>query len=543
MNRWITIIGLATISFYSQAETKNLSSAIKAVTLYGDRAAITRQAEVSLPAGQHELIFANLPNTLDTNSVQVNAEATAPTTILDVTTAQTYKLENTNQRLQKIDEQIKAVQDELKQLADKNTLLNNQLDFINKTQSVILAPSKDASRPTANDLKSIMQLTKDKLSQILTQQRAVTKQRTDLQKQLSALQGERYPLQRNQGLAVKNVTVRVNLSQSANVKLDLTYMSSGANWYPSYDARFISKDKKLTLNYLGVISQRTGEDWQNVKLTLSTAKPSLGGNAPILTSWIVDEFKPAIASPEPAPYATTTDALMTPARMLSASKNNSNVVKQMASVDLGTTSASFYIAKPTSLISGASQQKVAITTIQLSSELNYLTVPRLAEVAYLQAKSTNHSDFPLIAGSLNIFMNNRFITTSQLKTTMPKEELKLELGGDEGINVKFKQMRRFTEKTGFTSSNEKVTYEYLITVQNNKQTDETIKVMDHFPVSQDEKITVKLLSPTPRSDKNFKQDKDGKLTWDWSLKAGEKREATVSFAVEYPTNTKIVGLP
>lgn len=543
MNRWITMIGLATLSLYSQAETKNLSSTIKAVTLYGDRAAITRQAEVSLPAGQHELIFADLPNALDTHSVQVNAEATAPTTILDVTTAPSYKLENTNPRLQKIDEQIKALQNELTLLADKNTILNNQLDFINKTQNVMLAPSKDAARPTASELKSLMQLSQEKLSQVLTQQREVIKQRSDLQKQLSALQDERYPLQRNQGLAVKNVTVRVNLAQAANIKLDLTYMSPGASWHPTYDARFDSKDKKLTLNYLGVISQRTGEDWHHVKLTLSTAKPSLGGKVPSLTSWNIDEYKPVATATAANLVDNLNQRSAAPMTIAELAPAPITAVQQLATVDLGTTSASFHIAKPTTLISGRNQQKVTITTIQLTSELTYLTVPRLAEVAYLQAKSTNHSDFPLIAGSLNIFMDNRFITTSQLKTTLPKQELNLELGGDEAISVKFKQIRRFKEKTGFTSSNEKVTYEYLITVQNNKATDETIKMMDHFPVSQDDKITVKLLSPSPRSDKNFKQDKDGKLTWDWTLKAGEKRETTVSFAVEYPINTKIVGLP
>ncbi|MFD1259319.1 mucoidy inhibitor MuiA family protein [Entomomonas asaccharolytica] len=536
MKQWLSVICLGTLSIYCYAEQKTLTSAIKEVTVYTDRAAITRKAEILLPAGEHELSFNNLPVQLDNNSVQLNALSTVPTTILDVTTKQQARLEEANIRLQKIDQEIKQLNAQLNALADQEKLLINQQEFVKKMQEGVLAPSKDATRPSAQELQNIMQFAKDNLATILEKQRTIVKQTTALKKQLSVLQNERYPIQQKTGYQVKNVVVRVNLQQAGKVNLDLTYMIYGANWYPSYDARFDSRNNKLSVTYLGVISQRTGEDWQNVKLTLSTAKPNLGGNAPELTAWLINEAT-KVKPITPKLAGASGYASMAPAPM--AAMQEEVAVRQIASVDTGMTSASFNIAKPTSLASDGSQQKVTITDIDLASKLQYITVPKLAQAAYLQAASINNTDFPLLAGKLNIFMDNRFITTGSLKTIMPKQELKLDLGVDEGIAITYKQLNRFTEKTGLTSCYNKVTYEYLLTVQNNKQTPETIKIMDHIPVSQDEKITVKLLSPNP---KTIEQDKQGKITWQQTLSAGEKKETMIKFSVEYPVDMNIRGL-
>lgn len=134
-------------------------------------------------------------------------------------------------------------------------------------------------------------------------------------------------------------------------------------------------------------------------------------------------------------------------------------------------------------------------------------------------------------------MDGRFIATGQLKTTMPNEQFKVDLGADEAIKVTYKQLKRFTEKTGFTNSGERITYNYLITVQNNKNKDVKVDIKDHIPMSQNEKIKVKLLSP-----KNISPDKEGKLNWQITLKPMEKQEIPVNFTIDYPVDTQVIGL-
>lgn len=551
MKYWLPIICIGSITFYCQADDATLNSTIKAVTVYADRAEITRQAHIALPAGQHLLRFKNLPAALNTNTIQLNVKGTTPAVILDVTTQQYTPVKDANNRLHEIEQQIQAINHELTLIHGKQSILTNQSALIKDMQEAFLTTPQEGSRPTAQEIKHVIDTTKIQLTQLMTELRALKQQKEILKTQLWVLQEQRTPMLTQSQPQVKDVVVQLKLAQAGSVDLDLNYTTPGASWRPSYDARFNTQDRKLSLNYQGIITQNTGEDWLDVKLTLSTAKPYLGGAVPTLTSWQIDESKPVVAV-QPAYYDSARDQIyqekqelkkatyVTSAAMAPTSPPVNMVVRtKEAVVDMGTTSASFVIEQTTSLNSGAGQQKVAITTLNLPSKLRYITVPRLQSIAYLQADTQNISNYPLIGGQLNIFMDNRFITSGQLNTTMPKEAFKLSLGADEAIAITYKQLSRFTENTGFTSSSEKITYEYLMTVQNNKTTTEFIDILDHIPISQNEKIKVVLLSPTP---KDAQMDSSGHLTWKWQLAPGAKRETTLKFSVEYPVDTKVIGL-
>jgi len=172
----------------------------------------------------------------------------------------------------------------------------------------------------------------------------------------------------------------------------------------------------------------------------------------------------------------------------------------------------------------------------------------LSEAAFLSAYVTNTSDYPLLAGAVNTFLDDTFVAASSLKTVMPGEKFELALGADEGIAIKRKLVNRFAEDTGITAKYRRVTYEFLVTVTNNKKTAEKVVFKDAVPVSRDEKIEVKLLTPAERdlstkeAPKEISREEDGKLVWRLSLKPGEKRELPLRFSVEYPAGTPVTGV-
>jgi len=105
--------------------------------------------------------------------------------------------------------------------------------------------------------------------------------------------------------------------------------------------------------------------------------------------------------------------------------------------------------------------------------------------------------------------------------------------------VKHKRVNKFTEDTGLTNSGKRITYEYLITVQNNKKTAERVIVVDQVPLSRNEKIVVKVLAP---DGKEVKPTEEGSLKWTLELKPAEKRELTIKFTVDYPKDVDVSGL-
>ena len=169
----------------------------------------------------------------------------------------------------------------------------------------------------------------------------------------------------------------------------------------------------------------------------------------------------------------------------------------------------------------------------------YLTVPKRQAAAFLTSKVVNISDFPLLAGAMNVFLDGTFVATSGLRTVMSGEKFDLALGVDDGIAIKHKRVQKFTEDTGLTNSGKRITYEYLLTIQNNKKTAERVIVVDQVPLTRNEKIVVKLLAPDA---KDVKPTDEGSLKWSRDLKPGEKRELTVKFAIEYDKDTNVSGL-
>ncbi len=257
------------------------------------------------------------------------------------------------------------------------------------------------------------------------------------------------------------------------------------------------RPQACTLGYFGIVQQNTGEDWTDVALTLSTARPQLGGAAPQLTPWTVDLARPPPPAAVFGGVARTNDM---PASM-PRSKAVADVVELSAfevttahaRIEAGATSASFRIMTPATVLSDNSPQRVPITLAKLDAVPEYATVPKRMPAAYLTAKVQNTSESPLLAGDMNVFLDGTFVASSSLRTVMPGEKFDLELGADEGISVKHKRVNRFAENTGLTNSGRRVTYEYLITIQNNKRTAERIVVIDQVPISRHEKIVVKQL--------------------------------------------------
>ena len=115
----------------------------------------------------------------------------------------------------------------------------------------------------------------------------------------------------------------------------------------------------------------------------------------------------------------------------------------------------------------------------------------------------------------------------------------LALGVDDGIAIKHKRVQRFTEDTGLTNSGKRITYEYLLTMQNNKKIAARVLVTDQIPVSRNEKILVKQLAPDKGE---VKPAADGALKWTLDLKPAEKRELKVKFSVDYPNEVQVSGL-
>lgn len=587
---------LALLCAAASLRSAPVTSHISAVTVYPDRAVVSRTATLDLSAGTQELGFERLPAALLDASLQVAGNGTANATILDVQTRQTYVDFTPNERVKGLEDQVRALQQQFRSLDDRAATLNEERDFLKRmltaSTGVIVVPAGAAAtrtvgataHPSLDEWQKLYAYSDETFGRIATELQGIDTRREELNTSKAALEKELSTLRGAGSQAYKTVTVRVSAASAGNLQLTLAYTVPNASWTPTYDARLRSATRAVDLTYFGVVRQNTGEDWTDVALTLSTARPSLGGAAPTLRTWWLD-LPPAVrpaapgvtlnpfeadASKDKGYYAENTLAgsrlrtnvadlassitVVTKQQMDDAGALNVNDVfmyeagSATAAVNQGVTSATFHIAAPTSLPSNNSTQKVAIATTTLATKLDYEAAPKLREAAFLHAAAVNTTDYPLLGGTMNTFLDDVFVAASSLKTVMPGEKLELALGADEGIAIKRRVVQRFAEGTGLTNSGRRVTYEFVITVTNNKKTPESVTFREPLPVSRNEKIVVKLLAPqerelgTPEKPREITREADGHLAWRLELKPGEKREIPLKFSVDYPNEVTVAGL-
>jgi len=546
---------LAAAASVASAALIAADSHIAAVTVYADRAVVTRTAALDLAAaGPIEVTFEKLPAALLDQSLQVAGRGTAQTTLLDVTARATYVDFAPNERVKSLEDQLRALARDDRALTDRSTVLGQQRDYVLKIQNATTTPPKDAASappPTADAWLKLLAFTDEQLNKIATEQQSLDAQREDLQAKRTALEQQLNELRGEGGRSYKTVTVRLAAATAGQFDLTLRYAVPGASWTPAYDARVLSAEHTAQLGYFGLVRQNTGEDWRDVEVTLSTARPSLGGAAPELQPWVVQQTMPirvqsqqfirdvgATNSKDLLRYTTNTEVSGVAGEFTKAKAPAPvEVAPQTAAIETQATSATFRIPAKSDIPADNAPHKVAIATVSLKTELNYQATPKLLPAAFLTAEVTNSSDFPLLAGAMNVFLDDTFVAASRLRTVMPGEKFTLALGADEAIAVKRKLNNRFTEDTGLMTKGRRITYDFTLTVQNNKKTAEKVVLLDQVPVSRHEKIVVKILAPD-----DAKPDADGTLRWTLALAPGEKRELPLKFSIEYPNDLPVTGV-
>ena len=203
------------------------------------------------------------------------------------------------------------------------------------------------------------------------------------------------------------------------------------------------------------------------------------------------------------------------------------------------TSATFEIPTKSSIPSDKTKHKVTIALASLTGEFSYSAAPKLRPNAYFKAHLVNSTGYPLLSGSMSVFVDNGFVATSQLSNVAPGEKFDAFLGVDNAIRVERILVSRLTETGGVFSKTTKVTYTALIKIENLKKTPQALSVLDNIPFSQNEKIEVKVDSPRPDE---ATRDASGIVTWTISINPGEKRDLKLAFSVEYPADLNVVGL-
>jgi uncharacterized protein (TIGR02231 family) len=434
---------------------------------------------------------------------------------------------------------VQDLEDQSKGQDDEGAVLKAKEDFLNSIKlgaPEIISKDLQQGKVATESWRGALAFVGDELMKIKAREVKLSREKEEMQKQLAAAQQE----YNDAKAAIENrKEVGFNFSADAGTyQVELTYViPNAADWSPYYELRANPSEGKVNVAYFAKLVQRTGEDWENVRVVLSTTTPVLGVTPPEPNPWYLSLLEAEHAYAKrmvmPAPGAPTMQ------KALEARDMGGEGAQEIQPVETGI-SLQYVIPGRVSLKSGEQAKKLGLKQIALPAEFEYCTLPRSGQQAYLTGNLANTSDFVLLAGDGNTYAGDEYTGSTWLPNIASQESTLVSFGIDERVKVKRELVKSFKSKGGLLSKTEKQSFVYRTTVENYTQKPVLIKVVEQVPVSQqgEIKVTVTKLEP-----KFLEEDKDkGTYTWKPTIETRGKFIIDFEFTVDYPAGRQVQGL-
>ncbi len=543
LNFIISIVLLSSLISYANKE-KILKSKLKNVTVFLSSAQVHRTANFTIDKGITELIFEDVSPYINTEGLQ--AKGNGNYIILDVR----YRIKQPEPELPsntplppKIMQDIRITKDSLSYLRFDIDNFNNKKEVLELEKRVLLQNRyMQGNVDTIPELKEAMAYLRKQLNDINKELNIIKREKFKLDKEKFRLEEKLDKLQKyNQHKNLQKpkktkhqIVVTVSCDAATSGDLTISYLVNNAGWTPEYDLRVKSTNQPVFLVLKANVYQNSGEDWNDVKLKLSTITPNVNNHKPNLGILYLNYYtaynyqSPKGKRSPVASYSGVTEDL--PTAMTSA--DFTQMQQTMTNVE-------YDINLPYTIKSDGKSHKVAIKNHKLKAEYYHYIVPKLDKNAYLVAKVTDYSALDLLPGQAVIYFEGTYVGKTSISPNMMTDTMELALGTDRGLVVERTKTKDKEEmKYELIGNNVVKKISYTIKVRNNKPIASHIIIEDQLPVSKNEDIRIKALKIS-----NADYDEEtGMLKWKFSLSPNSTKDIEFSYSVEYNKNKQLANV-
>ncbi len=533
-------------------EPAALGSIIREVTVYSDRARVTRVATGELPAGRPTLAFSKLPGWIDEGSVRLTLMPAAAGRITDVQVVRDYLARSGDEELRKAEKAVQAIADRIAETDDALKVLEDKRAQIEAIRffSMEKLPKDVAVRDIdPASYGKVVDFIGSSLTLIAAQRRDILHARRELEPELTAQQRKLNELQQLRQLEQRTVIVTIEAPAAAQAELHLTYMLPGATWEPAHELRAQGHDPKAAaISSFAVVTQTTGEDWDGATLAFSTQSPVETIRIPELEGLLLGGtlVPAAVAQPKISSFSKAQvtyaeqNGLWFGANNPGGDLNDflGNVTRQQdvqgraastfRKLQTRGTTAHFSGLSSPRIRSDGRPVRVPIATVELTAQGSVVAAPQVSLNAVRTLKMRNTGTQPLLPGALSLFHDGAFLGVTDVDFVAGGEEFAVFLGVADRIKLTRILDRKSSSLVRGRRTRMQVAFE--ITVQNLAAEPAALALSDRIPVSENKEVKVSGVNIEP----DAKPDSQGLLAWNLNLAAGEKKTLRIAYTIEYP---------
>lgn len=523
--RIITAMGLMLAGLLAQAI--DLSTKVKNVTIYQNQAEVTRIASFRTTPADGEYVITGLSRYVNENSIQV--KGIGDFIILGTSFRRNFLTEENPS------EEVAALKAEITLTEQHIALINNELEAL-EAEKGLLKENRSIKgvdqNLTVNELSMMADFFRERM---LALGKQTFEKGLDIRKaeeRLAKLKKQLSQQELSSNMTSGEIVVEVSNTKTQTITLEVSYIVDGARWEPIYDLR-ASENQELEFNYKAIVYQQSGENWEDIKLTLSLANPSSDGTVPDLLPWYLDFNRPRPTYRSNAAPMMMKESLM---EVSVVEEADAQVMADYTQVNESLLSKEYEIQLPVTILSGNKGITVGIRSEQLDGSFTYQSVPKLSEKVYLVAQVKAWGDLDLLPGAMNVYYDGAFINKTYLNPNHRKP-MQFSLGVDESIKINRESVKNFTGDQ-FIGNKRTKQFKYEMLVENQKSKSIILEIHDQLPVSQNEDISVEPLDLGGAS----LNTQDGNLTWKLDLKPKSAQKINFGYEVKYPRDKDLSNL-
>lgn len=516
----LIVVALSSLAF---GQVK-VTTPIKKVVVYLNGAEVHRESKVNLKKGINEIEVVGLSSSIQGNTIQ--ASLGEGVRILSIThDKELLSNDEKNQRIELKNDSMRVIKTKI---SYKNAVLDNY-----KQEEILL--EKNYNRIGLNNGVSVVELQKasEYYRTRLQGLTDLTHKITEEIKALALLENQIKKRKSDLMKDVKSKSYRVLLTARSSVAktstLFLNYVITEAAWKPKYNIRGLNIDSPVHFEYMAEVFNASGQDWEDVALTLSTGTPFKSMDKPKLTPWTLNynQYRKDL-------NYNSAEGYLGKKMALSNSTRGSDDVEYKTAIEVSEVTVDFKIALPYTIPSDSKPYLVEVEQYDLPASYKYYAVPKLEQDAFLIASVTEWEKLNIIDSKANIYYGGKYIGETFIDTRYANDTLELSMGRDSKINISRAKKEDFNKKK-WIGLNRRESFEYEISIRNTYATSIDIEILDQVPISQEGDIVVDIINVSEAD----LDEKSGRLKWNLNIGSSETKKLITSFSVKYPKNKEV----
>ena len=578
----IAIILFATTVQLTANDT--LSSKIKQATVFLRGAQIYRETKtINIKKGISEMIIKDVSPQLD--PAQLQATALGNFLILDVQRILEYVVPSANKPVvipKKVQKEIKALQDTMLFINFEKEQINSRLTALTGEKNMILknrlmqGGGKSDSLPVLIDAMKFYRKKLNEINRLIHKvkrsQHYLTRREAKHSLRLNELRQFNYKVAKPRQVPTTRHHIKVTIYSEVPTtgKIKTNYLVPNAGWIPAYDLRADNVKDPMKVTYKAQVYQNSGEDWDNVKMVLSTYNQNCFTSKPTIGIWRLDykiiyptqkispnkamqfsqNFSSEVAlddfaksgytrisetstAPEVANWSTGSGSINN--GKIQITKKTYTPIQELTEVSQSFSNIEFNIKLPYSVKSDGQNKLMVVTQETIDADFYHYMLPRANKNGFLIAKISNWEDLNLLPGKANIYFKHTFVGQTQINPTTMADTMELALGRDMGIYSKRKKLKDKSKELTLSKYTLR-TMTFEIELRNNTKAPIVLTLEDQIPITKNEDIKIELLDGGGADH----AESTGMLTWKLKLNKGETRKVKFTYTVKFDKDKEVV---